>query len=110
MTNLKEFWGIMNVLDSADDVALFVVSSRDQKILYCNHLVTVLTGAHTGSDLEKVWDKEKSLIERAKLYTEESEKDEAFAKLIDEISDFIQTKDIDKVVVHIVEFFRSIIF
>ena len=58
MTDLKEFWGIMNVLDSADDVALFVVSSREQKILYCNHLVTVLTGAHKGSDLERVWDKE----------------------------------------------------
>lgn len=66
MTNLKEFWGIMNVLDSADDVALFVVSSRDQKILYCNHLVTVLTGAHTGSDIERVWDKEdfKKAVER----------------------------------------------
>jgi len=53
---MKELWGIMNVLDSADDVALFVVSGRDGKILYCNHFVTVVTNAHAGSDVSKVWD------------------------------------------------------
>lgn len=53
---MKELWGIMNVLDSADDVALFVVSGRDAKILYCNHYVTVVTNAHAGSDVSKVWD------------------------------------------------------
>ncbi len=58
MADMKEFWGIMRVLDSADDVALFIVSARDQKLLYCNHLVTMLTNAHTGSDLSKVWDPE----------------------------------------------------
>jgi len=58
MGDLKEFWGMMNVLDSADDVAVFVVSGRDQSILYCNHLVTVLTNAHTGSPVSKVWDME----------------------------------------------------
>ena len=58
MGDLKEFWGMMNVLDSADDVAVFVVSGRDQSILYCNHLVTVLTNAHTGSPVSQVWDME----------------------------------------------------
>ncbi len=55
MNDLKEFWGMMNVLDNADDVAVFVVSGRDQTLLYCNHLVTVLTNAHTGSPVSKVW-------------------------------------------------------
>ena len=26
MSDIKEFWGIMNILDNADDVAIFVVS------------------------------------------------------------------------------------
>ena len=58
MSDLKEFWGMMSVLDSADDVAIFVVSGRDQSLLYCNHLVTVLTNAHTGSPVSRVWDME----------------------------------------------------
>ncbi len=58
MSDLKEFWGMMNVLDNADDVAIFVVSGRDQSLLYCNHLVTVLTNAHTGSPVSQVWDME----------------------------------------------------
>lgn len=58
MSDMKEFWGMMNVLDNADDVALFVVSGRDGKILYCNHLVTVLTNAHAGSHVSQVWDME----------------------------------------------------
>ena len=58
MTDMKEFWGMMNVLDNADDVAIFVVSGRDGKILYCNHLVTVLTNAHAGSHVSQVWDME----------------------------------------------------
>ncbi|MBR6256837.1 MAG: hypothetical protein IKR23_05600 [Lachnospiraceae bacterium] len=58
MSDLKEFWGMMNVLDNADDVAIFVVSGRDQTLLYCNHLVTVLTNAHTGSPVSQVWDME----------------------------------------------------
>ncbi|MBR5420579.1 MAG: hypothetical protein IK115_05470 [Lachnospiraceae bacterium] len=55
---MKEFWGMMNVLDNADDVAIFVVSGRDGNILYCNHLVTVLTNAHAGSHVSQVWDME----------------------------------------------------
>ena len=54
--NMKELWGIMNILDNADDVALFVVSGRDGKLLYCNHLVSIRCNAHTGSDLTDVWD------------------------------------------------------
>ncbi|MBR1470918.1 MAG: hypothetical protein IJ600_04665 [Lachnospiraceae bacterium] len=56
MSELKEFWGLMHVLDRADDVALFVVSGRDGKLLYCNHLVTVRTNAHVGSQVSEVWD------------------------------------------------------
>ncbi|MCR5251267.1 MAG: hypothetical protein K6E50_11725 [Lachnospiraceae bacterium] len=58
MSDMKEFWGMMHVLDNADDVAVFVVSGRDGSILYCNHLVTVLTNAHTGSPVSQVWDME----------------------------------------------------
>lgn len=55
---MKELWSIMNILDNADDVAMFVVGARDQKILYCNHLVTVCTNAHAGVDASRVWDQE----------------------------------------------------
>ena len=58
MSDIKEFWGIMNILDNADDVAIFVVSGRDGKLLYCNHLVTVLTNGHMGSHVSEVWDHE----------------------------------------------------
>lgn len=53
---MKELWGIMNILDNADDVALFVVGGRDGKILYCNHLVTIRCNAHAGMDIGSVWD------------------------------------------------------
>ena len=56
MSDIKEFWGIMNILDNADDVGIFVVSGRDGKLLYCNHLVTVLTNGHMGSHVSEVWD------------------------------------------------------
>ena len=58
MSDIKEFWGIMNVLDNADDVGIFVVSGRDGKLLYCNHLVTVLTNGHMGVHVSEVWDYE----------------------------------------------------
>ena len=58
MRDMKEFWGMMNVLDNADDVAIFVVSGRDSRLLYCNHLVTVVTNAHAGSHVSQVWDME----------------------------------------------------
>ncbi len=58
MSDIKEFWGIMNILDNADDVGIFVVSGRDGKLLYCNHLVTVLTNGHMGSHVSEVLDLE----------------------------------------------------
>ena len=53
---MKELWGIMNILDGLDDVAVFVVSSRDKTLLYCNHLVSIHCNAHTGVPIGNVWD------------------------------------------------------
>ncbi|MCR4937664.1 MAG: hypothetical protein K5987_05875 [Lachnospiraceae bacterium] len=53
---MKELWGIMNILDGLDDVAVFVVSSRDKTLLYCNHLVSIRCNAHTGVPIGNVWD------------------------------------------------------
>ena len=54
--DMKELWGIMNILDGLDDVAVFVVSSRDKTLLYCNHLVSIRCNAHTGVPIGNVWD------------------------------------------------------
>lgn len=53
---MDESWGLKSILDSADDVIVFVLSERDKKILYCNHLFALKTGLHPSSSFVKVWD------------------------------------------------------
>ena len=62
----------------------------------CNNNSDVVEDTDDDEAKEKAWDKEKSLIERAKVYTKETDKDEAFGRLLDEISDYIKTHDIEK--------------
>lgn len=55
---MEESWGLKNLLDRADDVAMLVVSVRDEKVLYCNHFVAMNTRLHPGtkvSDNFKEW-------------------------------------------------------
>lgn len=53
---MEELWGMKSILDNADDVALFIVGERDKTVLYCNHFVTLQTGAHAGSQFCDIWD------------------------------------------------------
>lgn len=52
---MGELWGLKSLLDCAIDVGIVVVSERDDKILYCNHFVTIKTGWHADSTLEGSW-------------------------------------------------------
>ena len=60
---MDESWGLKSILDASDDVALFVVCERDEKILYCNHLVTIKTGIHAGSSFKNVWNEYTKLVD-----------------------------------------------
>lgn len=56
---MEESWGLKSLLDRADDVAMFVVSVRDSKILYCNHFCAIHTRLHPGSLVQEAfreWD------------------------------------------------------
>jgi len=52
---MGELWGLKSLLDCATDVGIVVVSERDDKILYCNHFVTIKTGWHAETSMEGVW-------------------------------------------------------
>lgn len=54
--NTDDSWGLKSILDMSEDIAVFVVSELDDKILYCNYLVTLKTGCHAGSKFKGVWE------------------------------------------------------
>lgn len=53
---MDEAWGLKSLLDASDDVAVFVVSEREDKIIYCNYLVSLKTGLHSGSPFSGIWE------------------------------------------------------
>lgn len=59
---MDELWGIKSVLDSVDDVALVIISEREETILYCNHLATLKTGVHAGGNMRDLWRDYDSLL------------------------------------------------
>ncbi|MCQ2521354.1 MAG: hypothetical protein MJ105_03155 [Lachnospiraceae bacterium] len=52
---MEESWGLKNLLDRADDVAMFVVGVRDEKVLYCNHFCAMHTRLHPGTKVKDVF-------------------------------------------------------
>lgn len=54
--NNDDAWGLKRILDLTEDVAVFVVSELDDKLLYCNYLVTLRTGKHEGSSFKGMWE------------------------------------------------------
>lgn len=54
--NTNEAWGLKSILDNSEDVAVFVVSELEDKILYCNYLVTLKTGRHEDSSFKGMWE------------------------------------------------------
>lgn len=53
---IDDAWGLKSILDMSEDVAIFVVSEQDDRILYCNYLVTLKTGCHTDSSFKGMWE------------------------------------------------------
>ena len=53
-------------MDAAEDVAVFIVDFRGNRILYCNHVVTLKTGWHAGSEFDGLWDKCQIIAEKCK--------------------------------------------
>lgn len=53
---MEELWGLKSVLDQSDQVAVFIVGERDDKVLYCNYLVTLMTGRHAESSFAGMWE------------------------------------------------------
>ncbi len=61
---MEEAWGIKNLLDASEDTAVFIADVKGNKILYCNHLVTLKTGKHSGNELEGLWNECRSIADQ----------------------------------------------